>query len=259
MKKPQVMRPGRVHTSQAAPSTTRTPAIVSSTTTTSSRRFMGRGSAVSLTSRPSVSGDGATTSVASRPARDVGDAAPLRQQTRADDGVDGRAAHRGEIEPIARAQARTPGRRILLSFERALDVVNPSVTVHRETERAQRANDPKQVRDDHRQRIDGQKQEGDAAEKARALPVTHQPMLRGARRGTSFNGAEETKLSATQVFVHKPRRVVAVPRRRCARNSESRRRGYTRASDRGLRPRRPQCRASAAIGPLWPRVVRSPA
>ena len=142
--------------------------------------------------------------------RDVGDAAPLRQQARADDGVDGRAAHRGKIEPIAGAQARSPSRRIVLAFERTLDVVNPSVAVHRETERAQRANDPKQVRGDHRQRIDGQKQEGDAAEKARALPVTHQPMLRGARRGTSFSSAEEGKLSAAQVFVHKPRRVVAV-------------------------------------------------
>jgi hypothetical protein len=106
----------------------------------------------------------------------------LRQQTRAHDGVDARARHRGKIEPIARAQACSPGRRIVLSFERALDIVNPPVTVHRQTERAQWVNDPKQVRNDHRQRIDGQKQEDDAAEEA--LPVTHQPMLRGARRGT---------------------------------------------------------------------------
>src|ERR1700722_15536114 len=33
-------------------------------------------------------------------------------------------------------------------------------------------------------------------------------MLRGARRAASFIGAEEGRLSAAQVFVHKPRRVV---------------------------------------------------
>src|ERR1700729_1544270 len=105
------------------------------------------------------------------------------------------------MEPISDAQAGSPGWRIVFAFERALDVVNPSVTVHCETERAQRTNDPKQARADHPARIDGQKQEGRAAKKARALPLPHQPMLRGARRGTSFNSAEETRLSATQVFV----------------------------------------------------------
>ena len=40
--------------------------------------------------------------------------------------------------------------------------------------------------------------------------VAHQSMLRGARRATSFMSAEERKLPAAQVFVHKPRRVVAI-------------------------------------------------
>ena len=258
MKKPQVMRPGRVHTSQAAPSTTRTPAIVSSTMTRSSRRLVGRGSAMSLTSCRACSGDGAKIRVASRPGRDVGDAAPLRQQTGADVGVDRRAAHRGEVEPIARAQARTPGGRIVLVFERTLDVVNPPVAVHCQTERAQRTNDPKHIRDDHRERIDGQKQEGDAAEEARAL-TGHDHQLREARRATSFMSAEERKLPAAQVFVHKPRRVVAIREgiARVIRNRAGK--AYNRASDRGLPPRRQRCRASGAIGPLWPRVVRSPA
>ncbi len=189
MKKPQVMGPGRVHTSQAAPSTTKTPAIVSSTMTMSSRRLVGRGSAMSLTSPPercAADGDDERR-LASR--HDVGDAAPLRQQTRAPDAVDGRARHRGKIEPISGAQACSPSRRIVLAFERTLDVVDPSVAVHGETERAQWTNDPEQVRGDHRDCIEGQKQKDDAAEKACAISVSHQPMLRGARRGTSFMSA----------------------------------------------------------------------
>ena len=115
---------------------------------------------------------------------DVSNAAPLRQQTRAPDAVDGRARHRGKIEPISGAQTGSPSRRIVLAFERTPHVVDASVAVHGETERAQWMNDPEQVRGDHRDRIEGQKQKNDAAEKACAISVSHQPMLRGPRRGT---------------------------------------------------------------------------
>ena len=109
------------------------------------------------------------------------------------------------------AKARPPRGRILFAGERTLDVVNQPVAVGRQTERSERANDPEEVGSDHRQRVDRQKHERDAAEEARAVPVGHQLDLPQARRWASFGRhVGPRKLAATQVFVHKPRRVVAV-------------------------------------------------
>ena len=153
------MAPGRVQTSQAAPSTTRIPASVLQNHHELEQAI---GGALLRNqrdlSRRTLAGRGdEERRFAAR--HDVVHPGPLREQAGADIRVEGNAAHGGKIELIAATQARAPGRGILLCREWTLHVVDKPVAVRTQPERSERTNDPQEVRRDHRQGVERQENE----------------------------------------------------------------------------------------------------
>jgi len=69
---------------------------------------------------------------------------------------------------VAHAEARPPRRRLVFRGERTLHVVDNPVSVRRQTERSQGADDPGEVGQDHRQRIERQERQQNAAAELRA-------------------------------------------------------------------------------------------
>ena len=177
---------------------------------TSNSRLSGRGSAMIVTSRAGRSPCRRELSRRLAARHDVVHPAELREKA----GAEVVSTGMQRIAPrSSRSPTRTPARHAGESPSLRKDPGRrrSAVAVGRQTERTERPKDPEEVRSDHRQRVERQNYERDRGRTG----------SRGSGRPSADSSAGKTmgllqpyigprKLAAAKVFVHKPRRVVAV-------------------------------------------------
>ena len=95
--------------------------------------------------------------------------APERERRSAELVADLGAAHPLRIDPVAGAQAGPPGGRLGLRFEGPLHIEHQAIGVAGEPERAERTHGAQEVGRDHRDRVERQKHEDQAAAEPRAI------------------------------------------------------------------------------------------